>query len=114
EVIASLVQDVMGHRAVTAANGPDAVKAAESRPDAILLDLRMPGMSGFEVARILRGSTHGRDIPIIAITALNDEDDRREALRAGCDSCVTKPFSQEELAEAVRAALAVPTTGSVR
>jgi signal transduction histidine kinase/ActR/RegA family two-component response regulator len=113
EVIASIVQDVLGHRAVVAANGPDALAAAESRPDVILLDLRMPGMSGFEVARTLRNAPHARTIPIVAITALNDDQDRLEALEAGCDSCVTKPFTQEALAGALSAALAARSPGTV-
>ena len=97
EVIASVVQDVMGHAAMTAASGGEALAAAEQGPDLILLDLRMPGMSGFEVARALRAAPTTRGIPIVAITALNDELDRQAALQAGCDDCVTKPFGQDAL-----------------
>ena len=54
EVITSIVQDVLGHTVLTAANGREALEQAERRPDLVLLDLRMPGMSGFEVARTLK------------------------------------------------------------
>jgi putative two-component system response regulator len=62
-------------------------------------------MSGFEVARTLKQRPATASIPIIAITALDDEDDRREASDAGCIGCVTKPFSEEALASAVTAVL---------
>jgi len=113
EVIASIVQDVMGHVAVLAENGTDALAAADQGPDLILLDLRMPGISGFEVARTLRAAPRTRHVPIIAITALNDEQDRHDAIEAGCNGCLTKPFSQEALVSAVADALAAAATGAV-
>jgi signal transduction histidine kinase/CheY-like chemotaxis protein len=108
EVITSIVQDVLGHTVLTATNGREALTQAERRPDLVLLDLRMPGMSGFEVARTLKQRTATDRIPIIAITALDDEDDRREAADAGCIGCVTKPFSEEALASAVTTVLHTP------
>jgi signal transduction histidine kinase/CheY-like chemotaxis protein len=101
EVITSIVQDVLGHTVLTATNGPEALEQVDRQPDLVLLDLRMPGMSGFEVARALKQRPSTAQIPIIAITALDDEDDRREATDAGCIGCVTKPFSEEALATAV-------------
>jgi signal transduction histidine kinase/ActR/RegA family two-component response regulator len=105
EVITSIVQDVLGHTVLTATNGREALEQAEQRPDLVLLDLRMPGMSGFEVARELKQRPTTSSIPILAITALDDEDDRREAADAGCIGCVTKPFSEESLASAVTTVL---------
>ena len=105
EVITSIVQDVLGHTVLTATNGHEALEQAERRPDLVLLDLRMPGMSGFEVARVLKQRATTAQIPILAITALDDEDDRREASDAGCIGCVTKPFSEEALASAVTTVL---------
>ncbi|MGE3909421.1 MAG: ATP-binding protein [Chloroflexota bacterium] len=105
EVITSVVRDLMGHRVAIAINGREALLRAEEAPDLILLDLRMPGLSGFDVARELRGNPATAEIPIVAITALNDEADRADALAAGCIGCVTKPFSEAVLTEAVSAAL---------
>jgi len=90
---------------LTATNGREALEQAERRPDLVLLDLRMPGMSGFEVARTLKQRSATARIPILAITALDDEDDQREASDAGCIGCVTKPFSEEDLASAVSSVL---------
>jgi CheY-like chemotaxis protein len=105
ELISSVVRDVLGHSVRTAANGHEALAAAQDGPDLILLDLRMPGMSGFEVARTLKEHPGTAAIPIVAITALAADDDRRAALDAGCIGCVTKPFSEESLAAAVSDAL---------
>jgi signal transduction histidine kinase/ActR/RegA family two-component response regulator len=107
EVITSIVHDVLGHAVLTATNGPEALDQAKRQPDLVLLDLRMPGMSGFEVARALKQQPATAEIPILAITALDDEDDRREASDAGCIGCVTKPFSEESLATAVTSILDV-------
>jgi CheY-like chemotaxis protein len=106
EVIMAIVHDVMGHEAVTAVNGAEALARARSQPDLVLLDLRMPGLSGFDVARALKRDPLTLGIPIIAITALDAEDDRREAMDAGCLGCVTKPFSEEALTTAVSKVLA--------
>jgi signal transduction histidine kinase/ActR/RegA family two-component response regulator len=105
EVITSIVQEVLGHTVLTAANGHEALARAQDGPDLVLLDLRMPGMSGFEVARELKRQPATAPIPIIAITALDDEDDRLDAMAAGCIGCVTKPFSEDALATAVSIAL---------
>jgi two-component system OmpR family response regulator len=66
-------------------------KAQRFRPDAIVLDLMLPGINGFNVARMLRGDERTRDAAIVAVTALSSERLRAMALEAGCDSCLTKP-----------------------
>jgi DNA-binding response OmpR family regulator len=66
-------------------------KAQRFRPDAIVLDLMLPGINGFNVARMLRGDDRTRDAAIVAVTALSSERLRALALEAGCDSCLTKP-----------------------
>ena len=97
----------LGYRVDCANDGASALELVRQRPyDVALLDLRMPGMSGFEVARVLKRHPATREIPILAITALDDEDDRREATDAGCMGCVTKPFTEESLAAAVTTVLA--------
>ncbi len=67
----------------------------------VILDVRLPGMSGFDVCRRLRD--RGARVPIIMLTALNDERDRVEGLDAGADDYVSKPFSVHELLARVRA-----------
>jgi len=70
------------------------------RPDVVLLDLMLPGMSGQEVCRALRARL---DVPIIMITALNEEADRVMGLEGGADDYITKPFSSRELLARLRA-----------
>ena len=66
-------------------------KARRFEPDAIVLDLMLPGINGFNVARILRSSDRTRDSVIVAVTALTSHRLRTMALEAGCDSCLSKP-----------------------
>ena len=76
--------------------------AARHHPDAVILDLGLPGMSGLEVVRGLRGWT---DVPILILSARHGEDDKIAALDAGADDYVTKPFGMGELLARLRAAL---------
>jgi two-component system alkaline phosphatase synthesis response regulator PhoP len=88
---------------LTASTGEEAVElAASRRPDLVVLDLRLPGMDGFEVARRLR---RGSTVPIIMLTARVEESDRIRGLDVGADDYVTKPFSPRELVARVRAVL---------
>jgi CheY-like chemotaxis protein len=66
-------------------------------PELILLDIRMPGMDGYEVSRRLKSREESRDIPIIFISALTEVEDRVEGFRCGAVDFVTKPFQREEL-----------------
>ncbi|MGD8353229.1 MAG: response regulator [Pseudomonadota bacterium] len=76
----------------TATNGPDAIDVAKRfRPDAILLDLYMPGMNGDEVCRLLRMDPGTRDIPVIMLTTEADADGRSRSMYSGCDDFITKP-----------------------
>jgi two-component system phosphate regulon response regulator PhoB len=78
---------------------------AEVRPDLILLDWMLPGLSGIEVCRRLRARGETRSIPIIMITARGEEDERVRGLATGADDYVVKPFSIPELLARVRAIL---------
>jgi two-component system, cell cycle response regulator len=86
-----------------AANGADGLqKARASRPDAILLDVMMPGMDGFEVCRRLRSESDLKQVAIIMITALDDRASRIAGLRAGADEFLSKPFDSVELMTRLR------------
>lgn len=92
-----------GYQLAFANNGPEALtKAAELRPDLILLDVMMPYMNGYEVCRRLRADPVLAKVPIILVTALDDRASRLEGLEAGADDFVTKPFDQAELMARVR------------
>lgn len=78
---------------------------ADKRPDVVLLDWMMPGISGIDLARRLRRDEYTTDIPIIMLTARTAEDDRVHGLDAGADDYIVKPFSPRELIARVRALL---------
>jgi DNA-binding response OmpR family regulator len=92
-----------GYDTLTAVDGAQAIEAARaSKPDLIILDIMLPKMSGFEVCRILRKEMA---VPIIMLTARDDEIDKITGLDLGADDYMTKPFSMRELLARVRAML---------
>jgi FixJ family two-component response regulator len=86
---------------------------AQSPPDCLVLDVRLPGLSGLELQERLAST--GRHIPIVFITAVEDEQARRQALAAGAVDFLAKPFDEEVLLDALAAALGygVPSTRPV-
>jgi two-component system KDP operon response regulator KdpE len=93
----------LGYVIVEARTGEEAIeKVGEIQPDLILLDLNMPGMGGLEACRALRSST---DVPIIILSVRNTEAEKVQALDAGADDYITKPFGIQELLARVRAVL---------
>ncbi len=92
--------DALGYRVETAVNGREAVQAALSLgPDLILMDVMMPEMDGFEATRVLRAAPGFRQVPIIALTAM--EGAREKVLAAGCDDYVPKPIDVRTFLERV-------------
>jgi two-component system KDP operon response regulator KdpE len=90
-----------GYTVLTAADGRAALDAAiAERPDAVVLDLGMPGLTGLEVIEALRGFT---TVPILVVSGRSDSWDKVEALDAGADDYVTKPFAADELLARIRA-----------
>ena len=90
------------YETVCAYDGPEGLRMArEENPDLMLLDVMLPGMDGFEVCRTLRGE--GSDLPIIMITAREEETDKVFGLENGADDYITKPFSMRELLARVKA-----------
>jgi two-component system KDP operon response regulator KdpE len=90
-----------GYDVVTAADGKAAVRAAvDEHPDLIVLDLGMPGLTGIEVIEAVRGWSH---IPILVVSGRSDSLDKVDALDAGADDYVTKPFAADELLARIRA-----------
>ncbi len=95
-----------GYRVSTAATGADALRAArEERPDIVVLDLMLPGLSGYEVLGELRKREETQDVGVILLTARREEADRIRGLSLGADDYLTKPFSPHELALRVGALL---------
>jgi two-component system phosphate regulon response regulator PhoB len=95
-----------GYRVSTAGTGPDALDAARrERPALIVLDLMLPGLSGYEVLERLRADESIRDVAVLMLTARREEQDRIRGLSLGADDYLTKPFSPQELVLRVAAIL---------
>src|SRR5215210_753788 len=91
---------------IEASDGPDALASvAEHLPSVVVLDNRMPGMSGLDVLTKLRGDPQTRTLPVILVTAQGDVEERVEGLGAGADDYLTKPVHPDELVARVRAQL---------
>ncbi|KAB1441628.1 response regulator [Pseudodesulfovibrio senegalensis] len=94
-----------GHAVVAASSGREALSVLrQEEVDCVLMDVNMPGMDGLEVTRMIREGDAGngmKDIPVIAVTALANEDDRRRCMDAGMDGCVFKPADADSVAEEV-------------
>lgn len=92
-----------GYEIITANNGRTGIElAGKHRPDIILLDIMMPGENGFECATILRLSTETSEIPIIFLTALDDEKNTRKGFDAGAVDFIAKPFEYREILHRIR------------
>ena len=104
--IVRLARDYLEHAGfvvLSAADGRSAIQLARTRnPDAIVLDLGLPGLDGLDVTRDLRRDS---SVPIIMLTARADESDKIVGLEIGADDYLTKPFSPKELVARVRAVL---------
>ena len=93
-----------GYQVSSVENGTDALAAAKrGKPDAILMDVNMPGMDGFAATRALRGDSATKDIPVVLVTAKDQKADKAWGQMLGAKGYVTKPFSDEQLLSQVRA-----------
>ena len=90
--------EIDGVRVVTANNGKKGIELAEKElPDLILMDWMMPGMSGIEAVKVIRKNKRLKKIPVFMLTAKSQINDADEALRAGADNYITKPFDPVDL-----------------
>ncbi len=95
-----------GYEVSDSRTGEEALERLRSEThDLVLLDMNMPGMGGVEACRTIRQGRHGSELAIIMLTVRNTEKDKVDALNAGADDYVTKPFSMPELLARIRAAL---------
>ena len=98
------------YEVITAADGPTALSLIESASsDLVLLDVMMPGMSGYEVCERIRANEATRLLPVVMLTALSDKGDRIRGIEAGADDFLTKPFNKEELLTRVKSLLRIKT-----
>lgn len=99
----SLYLSEAGYKVITANSGQEGLdKTLAQKPDVIITDVVMPGMSGFELCRKLKKDPNTQKIPVIACTSKNQELDRLWGMKQGVDVYVTKPFSKEDIVRAVK------------
>jgi CheY-like chemotaxis protein len=97
-----------GYEITMAGDGQSTLEAVSRiQPDLVLLDIMMPRLSGYEVCQRLKQNPATRDIPVIMVTALNQQGDIEKAVRAGTDDFLTKPVNKLELTTRVRSLLRV-------
>jgi DNA-binding response OmpR family regulator len=96
-----------GYEVFTAANGEEAVQLApQVNPDLILMDVRMPRMTGYEACRIMKHNTDLKDIPIVFLSAKGQEAEIQQGLEAGAEEYLLKPFAPDQLTSRVKTILA--------
>lgn len=106
-----LLADILGARgfvAITASNGEEALaRVAGERPDIVLLDVMMPGLSGYDVCRRIRADPATALLPIVLVTSLDPHEERVKGIEAGADDFLSKPIHQAELLARVRSLLRI-------
>ena len=108
--ILSKALTVAGYDVIKAPDGPAALRLIETAPpDLVLLDVMMPGMSGYEVCKRIRAVESTRLLPVVMLTALSDVADRIRGIEAGADDFLSKPFNREELLTRVKSLLRIKT-----
>ncbi|HVF62548.1 MAG TPA: response regulator [Casimicrobiaceae bacterium] len=106
-----LLADILGAKgfvAITAASGEEALRKLEAEsPDIVLLDIMMPGLSGYDVCRRIRANPATTLLPVVLVTSLDPNAERLKGIEAGADDFVQKPFSHAELLARVRSLLRI-------
>jgi CheY-like chemotaxis protein len=93
EILLYRLQSMGDYQVMLASNGREALEmATKSRPDLVIMDLKMPVMDGWEATKALRDTPWGKDLPVIALTAQAMERDEEKALSAGCSDYIAKPI----------------------
>jgi two-component system, cell cycle response regulator DivK len=108
---------VKGYEILKTSEGWEAINLArDKQPDLILMDIRLPDISGFDVTRLLKQDDQTKSIPIIAVTAFATSGDETKALESGCDAYITKPIIIDNLLRTIESFLSSlpPAEGSLQ
>jgi len=100
--LAVLMLQKAGHETLQALDAESGIDMArEQNPDAIIMDIQLPGMDGFAATRILKDDPQTKHIPVIALTAMAMKGDREKILQAGCDTYISKPINYKECVDVI-------------
>jgi two-component system alkaline phosphatase synthesis response regulator PhoP len=103
ELVAFSLTNIGGFQVIKAKNGAEAVeKAREETPDLILMDVRMPQMTGYEACAMLKEIPETKDIPVVFLSAKGQEQEIQEGMKAGAEEYILKPFAPDILTDKVR------------
>jgi CheY-like chemotaxis protein len=106
ELVAFSLRGLGGFDVVQAANGVEAVERATAElPDLILMDVRMPKMTGYEACKKLKDFDSTKDIPVVFLSAKGQESEIQQGLAVGAEEYILKPFAPDELVNQVRSVL---------
>ena len=95
-----------GYEVVTGTNGEEAVQVAQKEyPDLILLDVRMPRMTGYEACKLIKADSKLKDVPVVFLSAKGQEAEIQDGMDAGAEEYLLKPFAPDQLTERVRSIL---------
>jgi DNA-binding response OmpR family regulator len=95
-----------GYEVLAASNGEEAVQTASREiPDLVLMDVRMPRMTGYDACRLMKANPDLRDVPVVFLSAKGQESEIQSGLAAGAEEYLLKPFSPDELTNRVRTIL---------
>ena len=105
-MVIKLRLEASGYEVITATDGLEGLNAARRvKPDLIVLDIMLPKMNGYKVARFLKFDEEYKSIPIVMLTALSGEEDKLTGIETGADAYLTKPFETQQLLDAVKSFL---------
>lgn len=100
------IVEKLGHASVTAVDGVTGVEVAKRElPDLVLMDVVMPNQNGFQATRALTHDASTKNIPVVLVTTKDQDTDRMWGMRQGAKAYLTKPFSEDELAELIQRTL---------
>jgi DNA-binding response OmpR family regulator len=96
-----------GYEVVTGTNGEEAVQIAQKEyPDLILLDVRMPKMTGYDACKLIKADPKLKDVPVVFLSAKGQEAEIQDGMEAGAEEYLLKPFAPDQLTDRVRSILA--------